>query len=178
VVIITDQWLTDPPKIWPVTQYELNVSWLWRLTDCDVCWRSFVVVGGLHVTNGRRQVISRDSFISTRRRTVPIRPNSISLAGRKPGCRLAWRARAGRRQIESTSRTRSKTVRCWRHKWPAIGSKAYTRSITTCWDRFSTLSTRFSTRKVLSLSWAGRRPGLAGREPGRKPEFLTRLSTC
>ena len=49
--------------------------------------------------------------------------------------------------------------------WPVLGRKR-ARSITTCWDRSSTLSTRFSTRKVLSLSWAGRRPCLAGRKPG------------
>jgi len=90
-----------------------------------------------------------------------LKPNSISLADRKPrwepGRRLAWRARAGRRQVESMSRTRSKTVRCWRHKWRVwsdlywhdrLGRKR-ARSITTCWDRSSTLSTRFSTQKVL-----------------------------
>jgi len=122
--------------------------------------------------------------------TAQYKPNSISLAGRKPGRRPAWRARAGRRQVgkhvESMSRTRSKTVRCWRHKWRVwpdlywhdrLGRKR-ARSITTCSDRSSTLSTRFSTRKVLSLSRAGRRLGLAGRKPSRKPGFSTRLSTC
>ena len=115
-----------------------------------------------------------------------LNPNSISLVGRKPGRRLAWRARAGRRQVESTSRTCSKTVRCWRHKWRVWPDlywhdwldRKRARSITTCWHRSSTLSTMFSTRKVLGLSWAGRRPGLAGRKPGRKPGFSTGLSTC
>ena len=92
-------------------------------------------------------------------------------------------SQTSRKHVESMSRTRSKTVSCWRHKWRVwpdlyshdrLGRKR-ARSIT-CWDRSSTLSTRFSTRKVLSLSWAGCRPGLAGRKPGRKPGFSTRLS--
>jgi len=40
----------------------------------------------------------------------------MSLAGRKL-VGLAWGAQTGRRQVESMSRTRSKTVRCWRHLW-------------------------------------------------------------
>jgi len=52
---------------------------------------------------GYHRVNSPDNFNQ-------LRPNSINLAGRKPGRRLAWRARAGRRQVGSMSRTRSKTT--------------------------------------------------------------------
>jgi len=82
------------------------------------------------------------------------------------------------KHVKSMSRTRSKTVRCWRHKWrlwPDLywhvrsGRKRAT-SITTCWDRSSRLSTRFSTRKFVSRSQT--RSSRTKTRPG------FRVSTC